>query len=227
MGEDKPEYRANECYEALLDLKSIFPTWSDTQNNFNYHWSDVLTSTTKGAESEKQTVQFYLDAMKPLIESKGEGIEAQTAIDIVSKLDERRKERDNTFTPYKLEDLLSKDTSAIKPKPIVKKQPAPRRPAAEITSDVISEGGHAYGTRTRSRKLRASQTDDGDGAKLEYSSSGFGTHLKKGFFSDYVWDFLVPTGEENEYDKETERDPADNIELEDDGTPKRAKRSRK
>ncbi|ORM40790.1 uncharacterized protein BXIN_2336 [Babesia sp. Xinjiang] len=195
MAEDRPEHVANDCYEALLDLKSIFPTWSDTQGNFHYHWREIFIATTKGNPIEQDTVKFYTDVFKPLIQTKDEGIEAQDALELVKKLDSRRKERDTSFQNHKLEEILSKDTNAIRPKPPVKKQAAQRRPAAEVTVDVAPEGGHVYGTRTRSRRLQSRESDEGQGSKLEYSSSGFGTHLKKGFFSDYVWDFLVPTGE--------------------------------
>lgn len=194
MGERKPGHTVNECYEALLDLKSIFPTWSDTQDNFHFHWRQILSSTTKGGDVEEEIIGFYSDTLKPLIDSRGEGIEAQKAFELVAQLDHRRKEHDEAFDVYKLEEVLGKDTTSIKPKPPIKKQPVQRRPAAEVTTEVLPDAGHVYGTRARSRQLQT-QDVDGKAGKLEYNTSGFGTHLKRGIFSDYVWDFLVPTGE--------------------------------
>ncbi|CDR95238.1 hypothetical protein, conserved [Babesia bigemina] len=229
MAEEKPEHAANDCYEALLDLKSIFPSWSDAQDNFHFHWRDILAATTKGKEEEQDTIGFYRETLKELIESKGEGITAQNAVELITRLDTRRKERDDTFEQYNIESMLSKDTSAIRPKPPVKKQTVQRRPAAEVTADVVPEGGHVYGTRTRSRRLQAQDSENGQGGKLEYSSSGFGTHLRKGFFSDYVWDFLVPTGEENEYDDEIDQSVVAATDDDDDEehSARKTKRSRK
>ncbi|GFE54686.1 apicomplexan specific protein, putative [Babesia ovis] len=225
MADEKPEHVANECYEALLDLKSIFPTWSDVQDNYLYHWREILAATTKGKEGGKNVIDFYKTVLKPLIDSKGEGIEAQDALEIITKLDNYRKEHDKNFATYNLEETLSKDTNAIRPKPPAKKQAVPRRAAAEVSPTVAQEGGHAYGTRTRSRKMMARDSEEAQGGKLEYSSAGFGTHLRKGFFSDYVWDFLVPTGEENEYDNEIDQEEL--VESDEEASPKRAKRSRK
>ncbi|GIX64409.1 transcription factor with AP2 domain [Babesia caballi] len=226
MKDEKPEHAANECYEALLDLKGIFPSWSDHQENFHYHWREILGATTKGKEAEQETVGFYRGALKELIDSRGEGLESQLALALIARLDQRRKERDESFEDYNVEDLLGKDTSAIRPKPPVKKQPVQRRPAAEVTTEVVPDGGHVYGTRTRSRRLQAQESEGDQGAKLEYSSAGLGTHLKKGFFSDYVWDFLVPTGEDNEYDNEIDEGAREAGE-EAESTPKKTKRPRK
>ncbi|GBE61546.1 transcription factor with AP2 domain-containing protein, putative [Babesia ovata] len=229
MAEEKPEHAANECYEALLDLKSIFPAWSDAQDNFHYHWREILSSTTKGNEQERETLEFYKETLREMVESKGDGIAAQNAVELIMRLDSRRKERDETFEQYNVENMLGKDTSAIRPKPPVKRQTVQRRPAAEVTADVVPEGGHVYGTRTKSRRLQARDAENGQGGKLEYSSSGFGTHLRKGFFSDYVWDFLVPTGEENEYDNEIDQGvvAAADDDDDDEGRAKKTKRSRK
>ncbi|KAK1442785.1 hypothetical protein BgAZ_303030 [Babesia gibsoni] len=231
MTDQEPHHIANDCYEALLDLKSIFPAWSDTQENFHYHWRRILAATTKGGEIEQEALGFYTGILGPLVESKGEGIDAKEALDLVKKLDENRREKDESFETYNLEAVLAKDTSLIRPKPVIKKPPAPRRTVAEVTEPTTPSGGHAYGTRRRSRQLQATDADGDQGGKLDYSSSGLGTHLKKGFFSDYVWDFMSPSGEKTEYDdeidKEISMEKEDEFDADDEELIKRQRRGRK
>lgn len=190
----------NQCYEALLDLRSIFPAWSDTQANFYFHWTQILDSTTKFKDSENNTLKFYAKCLDPLIISNGEGITSVSALALVKQLDEHRKSIDQHFVNYNLEQILNRDTSSIKPASNSAQQTSKKSAAKgnnriskqqPITDTTIGQPGeHVYGTRTKTKRLESSKA-----GKLDYNVAAMGTHLNKGFFSNYVWDFMVPTDE--------------------------------
>ncbi|KAK2194920.1 uncharacterized protein BdWA1_003599 [Babesia duncani] len=183
----------NSCYEALLDLKSTFPAWSEVQNNFYYHWTKVLDSIINYPENENQVLDFYIKALDPLIKANGSGIESNAALELVRKLDEYRTTQDESFTKYELEQILNRDTSSIKPK---KKAPKPQlvKQQTPAPANTPQSGNHVYGTRTKSKRL----VHGVEASKLDYNIGTMGTHLKKGFSSNYVWDFMVPADEEHE-----------------------------
>ncbi|XP_952881.1 uncharacterized protein TA07235 [Theileria annulata] len=179
----------NRCYEALLDLKSIFPSWSDLQGNFHYHWKKILNSSINFKDSENKVLKTYLTLLEPLVNYDPEGLESNAALELVRNLDKYRKNEDKEFEPYLLEEVLNRDTPAIKPPqrfpraPSVKKKPPPS-PKIVLNEEVGTP--HTYGTR-RSKWL--SEADGDSDKKPMLAKFGMGRHLKKGFFSDYVWEF--------------------------------------
>eukprot|EP00375_Theileria_parva_P001171 XP_763842.1 hypothetical protein [Theileria parva strain Muguga] len=186
--ENKNSDLTNTCFEALLDLNCIFPSWGDLQGNFRYHWKQILNSSINFNDSENKVLKTYLALLEPLVNYEPEGIESKAALELVRNLDKHRKNEDKGFEPYLLEEVLSRDTPAIKPPqrpprvPSVKKKPPPS-PKIILNEEVGT--AHTYATR-RSKLLSEA---DGDSDKSKLSKFGMGKHLKKGFFSDYVWEF--------------------------------------
>ncbi|UVC50216.1 hypothetical protein MACK_004091 [Theileria orientalis] len=168
----------NKCYEALLDIKCIFPSWSDLQNNLFFHWRQILSSSNEFEESENNVLKTYMSMLEPILNYKEGGVESKTALEVVRTLDNYRKKVDEEFETYVLEEVLNKDAPSIVPPrraaktPVVRKKP---QPAPKIVLNEESTPLHGYGTR------RSKMSAEG--------TFGMGEHLKKGIFSDYVWEF--------------------------------------
>ncbi|AFZ81066.1 hypothetical protein BEWA_004740 [Theileria equi strain WA] len=171
----------NSCYEGLLDLKCIFPSWSDLQNNFYFHWKQILDYSTNSGDEKDEVIEFYSQLLAPVIGSKDKGIESKAALELVRQLDDYRRKNDKEFEPYVLEEVLNRDTSSIKPPQKAVKTPAVKKKVPATPKPIIVEDGptHVYGTRKRSKMM------------LNSESAGMGEHLKRGFYSDYIWDFMM------------------------------------
>ncbi|SJK86469.1 transcription factor with AP2 domain(s) (ApiAP2) [Babesia microti strain RI] len=92
----------NSCYEALLDLRCIFPSWSEFKDNFFFHWKLVMEYRENG------TLPFYLETLEPIISSQG-NLPTELALLLVSKLDNHRQQRQDNFICENLQRLLEKD----------------------------------------------------------------------------------------------------------------------